>query len=53
MQAGEGEGESDSMVRNGPSSAYNPRRGGLGGLQRSRGVVLLVVALIVVALFGE
>lgn len=52
MQADEGEGESDSMVRTGPSSAYNPRRA--GGAPRSRALVLLVVALVVVfALFGE
>lgn len=59
MQAGEGEAESDTMVRpSGPrSSPYGAHRGGGGGggllSGRSNRVLLLVVGLIVVGLFGE
>lgn len=56
MQAGEGESESDTMVRpSGPrSSPYGAHRSGGGALSgRSNRVLLLVVGLIVVGLFGE
>lgn len=56
MQAGEGESESDTMVRpGGPrSSPYGAHRS-IGGVSngRSKRVLLLVGCLIVVGLFGE
>lgn len=57
MQAGEGEAESDKMVRaSGPRSAFGAHRSGGGGgasSGRSKRVLLLVVGLIIVGLFGE
>lgn len=55
---GEGDGETDNMVRN-STSLYNPHRGGPGGgaagvaNRRSKGVVVLVVGLVALCLFGE
>lgn len=55
MQASEGEAETDSMFANRPTtrSSFTPSRGGgTGGSGRSRGTILLVVALIIGGIFG-